>query len=389
MIFFALLGLLLLGGVSFYLYYRLRPLLPMPGTVKGVVAKLVFVLLMMSFFVGFALQAGGMYAASAPFTIVGSWMLAAILYLLLVFVLVDIARIVNSFTFRAEFLLYRCEYGNSAARFMALISCIVVALVLIAGYFNARFPVTRTIVYETDKPVTRSFKYVLLSDIHLGMIHCDHFMEILRDRINSVEDLDFVVIAGDFFDGDPNPVVSSNVGGILRGVNTGYGIFACTGNHEWIGNVDTASDFLRRNGVTVLRDSAAQLPFGVSIIGRDDLSHNSRREDRRKSVREIIGGGVDTSSYMIVLDHQPPRVDRYSEIVESNIDIQLSGHTHAGAQLWPLCIFTSRMYGAHNYGQVREGNTEFYTSSGYGTWGPPIRTSSRPEIVIVEVRPRK
>jgi hypothetical protein len=39
----------------------------------------------------------------------------------------------------------------------------------------------------------------------------------------------------------------------------------------------------------------------------------------------------------------------------------------------------------NDYGQLRKVNTDFYTTSGYGTWGPPIRTSARPEMVVVEV----
>ncbi len=388
MLFFMLFVLLVLGGASFYLFCRLRPLMPMPGTMLNPLSKVIFALLMLSFVIGFVLQSRGMYSVSAPFTIVGSWMLAAILYLVIGFVLVDILRGVNAVTFRADWLTFRYDYGVQPARMASLVVCTIAALFLVVGYFNARVPVTRRLAYETDKPISRDFKYILISDIHLGMIHCDAFMELLRDRINSEPDVDFVVIAGDFFDGDPNPVINSRVGEMLREVNTGYGIFAVTGNHEWIGDADVASDFLRRHGVTVLRDSAASLPFGVSIIGRDDLSRNFRRDGRRKSISEIISADGEKDSYKIVLDHQPPRSGQTAEIVDSGVDIHLSGHTHSGAQLWPLFVFTQKMYGVHDFGQVRIGNTDFYTSAGYGTWGPPVRTSARPEMVVVEVRKR-
>ncbi len=386
MLFFMLFVLLVLGGASFYLYFRLRPLMPSPGTLLSVVAKVLFALLMLSFVIGFVLQSRGLYGASAPFTIVGSWMLAAILYLLIGFLLVDVLRCINAVTFRADSLMFRYEYGVPPARMASLVVCTIAALFLVVGYFNARFPLTHRISYETYKPISRDFKYILISDIHLGMIHCDAFMEVLRDRINSEPDVDFVVIAGDFFDGDPYPVINSRVGEILREVRTGYGIFAIRGNHEWIGDADVAADFLTRHGVAVLCDSAANLPFGVSIIGRDDLSRNYRREGRRKSLQEILSANGEKDSYKIVLDHQPPRGSSAADVVESGVDIHLSGHTHSGAQLWPLFVFTQAMYGVHDFGQVRIGGTDFYTSSGYGTWGPPIRTSARPEMVVIEVR---
>lgn len=375
---------LLLGGISFYLYFRIRPLLPEPGTWASVLAKVLFGLLMLSFVVGFTLQSRGLYAVSAPFTVVGSWMLGAILYMLLVFVAIDVLRLLNSFTLRLDCLSFRYVYGDSKAWFASMAGCLLTALVLVCGYFNARFPVTKRLVYETERNISRDFKYILISDVHLGMIHGDSFAELLRDRLNSEPDVDFVVIAGDFFDGDPVPVVNSRAGEILRTVNTGYGIFAVPGNHEWIGNVDVACDFLRRSGVTVLRDSVAELPFGVSIVGRDDLSLNRRPGCHRKPLAELASPSKDPdkNNYTIVLDHQPAAVD---EAVSAGVDIMLSGHTHGGAQLWPLFVFSSMIY-ENDYGQMRKGGTDFYTSSGYGSWGPPVRTSARPEMVVIEVR---
>lgn len=374
---------LLLGGVSFYLYFRLRPLMPEPGTWASVVVKVIFGLLMLSFVVGFVLQSRGFYALSTPFTVVGSWMLAAILYLLLVFLAIDILRIVNSFTFRFGFLQFRYQYGANGAWLASLVACCITALVLVGGYFVAKFPVTNRLVYETDKQISRDFKYILISDVHLGMIHGDSYMQVLCDRINAEPDVDFVVIAGDFFDGDPVPVLRSHAGEILRKVNTGYGVFAVPGNHEWIGNVDVATDFMRKNGVMVLRDSLANLPFGVSIIGRDDLTLNRRPGCHRKPLASLESL-APKGNYTIVLDHQPVAID---EAAEAGVDIMLSGHTHGGAQMWPFFVFTRRLF-ENDMGQYRKGATDFYTSNGYGTWGPPIRTSSRPEMVVVEVRKR-
>ena len=377
--------LTLIIGSSVYIYFRLRPLLPAPGTWMSIVAKCVYVMVFFSYIIGFMLQSGGHYALSTPFLHVGAWMLAAILYFVMIFLLIDILRGVNALTFKAEILTFRYKYGDSGGHLWSLIGCIATALVLICGYFNAKFPTTTHLSYKTKKEISRDFKYVLISDVHLGMINCDHFMEVLKDRINA-ENPDFVVIAGDFFDGDPEPVINSNVGNILREVKTGYGIFAVNGNHEWIGNADVADEFLAKHGVMVLRDSTAQLPFGVTIVGREDLSGGRRGMMHggfggRKPLSEIVAN-VSRTDYTILLDHQPKHLDEATET--GAIDIELSGHTHAGAQLWPLFLLSSSMY-ENDYGQLRKVNTDFYTTSGYGTWGPPIRTSARPELVVVTV----
>ena len=372
----------LIIGSSVYIYFRLRPLLPEPGTWLSVVAKCVYVIVFFSYLVGMMLQRGGHYALSTPFLHVGAWVLAAILYFVLIFVLIDILRGINALTLKAEILTFRYRYGDSGGHLWSLVGSIVVAVVLICGYFNAKFPTTTHLAYKTDKEISRDFKYVLISDVHLGMINCDHFMEVLKDRINA-ENPDFVVIAGDFFDGDPEPVVNSNVGNILREIKTGYGIFAVNGNHEWIGNANVADDFMKKHGVTVLRDSTARLPFGVTIVGREDFSAGRPGGKRggRKPLAEVVAN-INSNDYTILLDHQPKNLDEAAN--SGVIDIELSGHTHAGAQLWPLFILSSSMY-ENDYGKLRKLNTDFYTTSGYGTWGPPIRTSARPEMVIVEV----
>ena len=373
----------LIIGSSVYIYFRVRPLLPAPGTWWSVLAKCVYVIVFFSYLVGTILQRSGHYALSTPFLHVGAWMLAAILYFVLTFVLIDILRDINALTFKAEILTFRYRYGDSGGHLWSLVGCIITALVLIIGYFNAKFPTTTHLAYKTDKEISRDFKYVLISDVHLGMINCDHFMEVLKDRINA-ENPDFVVIAGDFFDGDPEPVINSNVGAILREIKTGYGIFAVNGNHEWIGNANVADEFLKKHGVTVLRDSTARLPFGVTIVGREDFSAGrpGGKRSGRKPLAEVVSN-IDRNDYTILLDHQPKNLDEAAE--SGVIDIELSGHTHAGAQLWPLFLLSSRMY-ENDYGQYRKLNTDFYTTSGYGTWGPPIRTSARPELVVIETK---
>ena len=134
--------------------------------------------------------------------------------------------------------------------------------------------------------------------------------------------------------------------------------------------------FMRQNGVNVLCDSVVNLPCGVSILGRDDLSA-VRAKGGRSSVEKLVAQ-ADSANYTILLDHQPFHLE---EAEQAGIDLQLSGHTHHG-QLWPGNKITTAMYEC-SFGQHRRGNTNYYVSSGYGTWGPPIRTTCHPEMVVV------
>jgi predicted MPP superfamily phosphohydrolase len=65
------------------------------------------------------------------------------------------------------------------------------------------------------------------------------------------------------------------------------------------------------------------------------------------------------------------------------VDLQLSGHTHHG-QIWPFNYITNAIYDI-SWGSGKIGETQFYVSSGFGTWGPPVRLGTRPEIVLINL----
>ncbi len=90
--------------------------------------------------------------------------------------------------------------------------------------------------------------------------------------------------------------------------------------------------------------------------------------------------GADPKLPVILLDHQPVRLQ---EAEEAGIDLQLSGHTHAG-QLFPLNLINKKIWEKH-WGYLKKGTTQYYVSCGVGTWGPPVRTGSIPEIVRIKV----
>jgi predicted MPP superfamily phosphohydrolase len=122
------------------------------------------------------------------------------------------------------------------------------------------------------------------------------------------------------------------------------------------------------------------MPNGVPIIGREDRDSRRFKGIQRKALSELVKD-TDLSGSLIVIDHQPMNLD---EIVAAGIDLQLSGHTHHG-QMWPFNYITSKMYRLSR-GYERIGKTHFIVSSGYGTWGPPIRLASRSEIYLITLK---
>jgi len=90
---------------------------------------------------------------------------------------------------------------------------------------------------------------------------------------------------------------------------------------------------------------------------------------------------VDTSKTVILLDHQPFHLD---ESAANGIDLELSGHTHNG-QIWPLNYITRMIYEL-SYGYLKKGKSQFIVSSGYGLWGPRVRSGSRPEVLLIDIK---
>jgi predicted MPP superfamily phosphohydrolase len=71
----------------------------------------------------------------------------------------------------------------------------------------------------------------------------------------------------------------------------------------------------------------------------------------------------------------------FKEAVASGVDLQLSGHTHVG-QIPPM-DFIVMLYYKYPYGLYNKNSSYLYTTSGTGTWGPPMRLFPRSEIVKI------
>jgi predicted MPP superfamily phosphohydrolase len=192
-------------------------------------------------------------------------------------------------------------------------------------------------------------------------------------------DPDIVLLPGDIVDEDLNPVIKENLGESLRTIKSKFGVFAVTGNHEYIGGVEEAVSYLTENGVHFLRDESILINHTAYLLGREDRSVNRFKNKSRKTLQEIMQG-VDKHYPIISMDHQPFHL---AEAEENGIDLQLSGHTHNG-QLWPLNYITDAIYEV-DWGYKRIADTHIYVSCGVGTWGPPVRSGNRPEIVNIKL----
>ena len=164
-------------------------------------------------------------------------------------------------------------------------------------------------------------------------------------------------------------------------IKSKYGTFATLGNHDVLTKEeDTIVDILKENSITVLRDESVLINDDFYIIGRDDITVNRYGKEDRATL-EGLTKDLDSSKPLIVIDHNPQYIN---ESLNANIDLQLSGHTHKG-QILPGNLVTNKIFEV-DYGYLKKDNLNVIVSSGYGTWGPPLRLGSRSEIVQIKLK---
>ena len=307
---------------------------------------------------------------------VGAFWLAFMLYFALTLLVFDVIRLANHFFhFLPELSqLFRFRLGLVT---VALVSCLVVA-----GHINALNTQIRKFSLTIPRKITgsASMRIVMASDIHLGALIGEN-REAKLVRIINAQKPDLVLLCGDLVDGDIASVLRKNLGKHLQEIQSLMGVYAIPGNHEYIGGIQKTLPYLESINIKELRDKVVVLPNGVQVIGRDDRDNRQMgEENRRKTLKELMAG-LDKTFPVIVMNHQPFNLE---EAVDEGVDLQLSGHTHHG-QLWPLNYITKAVFEL-SWGYLKKGNTNFYVSSGFGSWGPPVRLGNTPEVVVFDLK---
>ena len=338
-----------------------------------------FLLLSISFIAGRILERVTLSWFSSTLVLLGSFWLAAMVYFLLFAFAIDIIRLLNFIVpFFPSFLTVNPERTKEITSFAIIV---VVLVIVLGGYINARTPIIKTLELSISKNgrTIKSLNIAVASDIHLGTIVCKSKLERIVQHINSLNP-DLVLLPGDVVDEDIGPVIRNNLGETLRKIRSKYGVFAITGNHEYIGGVEPACKYLAEHGITMLRDTWVKIGDSLYVVGREDISIRGFTGKTRKPLSELMAE-VDKSYPVILMDHQPFRL---AEAEANGVDLQLSGHTHHG-QLWPFNLITKKVYEL-SWGYKKKGSTHYYVSCGVGTWGPPIRTGNRPEIINIKLQ---
>jgi predicted MPP superfamily phosphohydrolase len=263
-----------------------------------------------------------------------------------------------------------------------IVIIMIITAIHIYGWFEAWNIKVERLNLDTTKipPQVGRLRLVQISDTHFTPING---VKLTRKIGKIVKELkpDIILSTGDLIDRS-----FSDMEGIakdLKGLKATYGKFATTGNHEFIGGIEDSSRFIEKAGFKLLRNEGVEIGDFVNIAAIDDPS-GVRFGSGPAVSEDIVLDSLSQDRLNIFLKHQPR--------IESNsigkFDIQLSGHTHKG-QIYPFTLIVSIFYpcldGLFHLGS----DSLLYVSRGTGTWGPPIRFLTFPEITVIEFHNRQ
>ncbi len=211
-----------------------------------------------------------------------------------------------------------------------------------------------------------------MSDLHLGQIHGPRFAERVVNKINALPH-DIVFIGGDLYDGTGAPDIHE-LAVPLKALRAPLGIYFVTGNHEEFGDNTGFIHSANAVGMRVLMDELVNI-HGLNIIGVDYAHAND--PGRFKEILSALE--IEPSRPSILLKHEPNNLQIAEE---TGVSLMISGHTHYGQQ-WPFGLLAQLSYQGYAYGLKPFKNMQMLTSSGIGTWGPPLRIGSDAEMVVI------
>jgi predicted MPP superfamily phosphohydrolase len=273
------------------------------------------------------------------------------------------------------------------------------ALVSFYGIWNAFHPHLKNIEVEIENlpPVWKNKIVVQLSDVHLGIIHGTTFLNRVVSLVNAIKP-HMILITGDLFDGMAGDLTRFIEP--LNNLQASKGVFFVTGNHEGYLGLKKPLSILRDTHISVLDMEVVDVD-GLQIVGISFPEFE--KDDNVKSVFES-GGNYNPKKPSILLYHTPTNITRSNKsrgsqqfntywfpdvdmafVKQKGIDLQLSGHTHRG-QIFPFGYLTKKIFKGYDYGLHKYGRFNLYTTSGVGTWGPPMRIGSSSEIPVIKLK---
>ena len=374
MLIFFLIAFTIYFLTNLYIFLKGLNAIPSSGNFR-LVYTIVFILLALTFIVGKILERNNSTVFTDILNIIGGFWMGFMLYAFLLLIISDV-----SLPFLRLSGIITAEKISFFKKWAFLCTLLISSVLIVGGFINALIPVVKKydIVINKTAGDVKNLRIAAVSDIHLGSIIRKRSL-IKLSGILQKNHPDIVFLLGDILDGEIGPVIRDDLLKYFTCPKCRDGLLAITGNHEYIGGAAVTIPYIEKNGIRILMDEIVTLEGGIQIIGRIDRDGFRFNRKERLPLKDLMER-VDKTKPVILLDHQPLKLN---ETKEAGVDLQLSGHTHNG-QMWPLNYITDMIYEV-SYGYKRKGNSQIIVSSGFGLWGPRIRSGSRSEILLIDI----
>jgi hypothetical protein len=248
------------------------------------------------------------------------------------------------------------------------------------------------------------YKVIQISDLHLGSFLTKKPLEKILKIVND-QNPDVILFTGDMVNFTTDEVYPFE--DVIRKFSAKDGIYSILGNHDYgeYTQWDTQEDkdmndkelfefydrigwkLLRNQNAVISRDSAS-----IAIIGVENWS-KSKRFGKKGDLKKAISG-TESSPFKILMSHDPSHWDGEVNTLYPQIDLTLSGHTHAfqlaferGLVKWsPASLLFDQWGGLYDKVHANGKKQYLYVNRGAGTLGYPGRIFTRPEITLIVLR---
>lgn len=252
------------------------------------------------------------------------------------------------------------------------------------------------IISENVPQTFDGYKIVHISDMHLlSFIGREETLAQIVEKINTQQP-DAILFTGDIV--TQNSSEFNTTKDILARLHARDGVYSILGNHDYSFYNRWDNEELRKKDADAI--VAQQRAFGWNI-----LLNENRNITREKDTLSIIGventsmkhkfrsfGNLTKATqgangqFKILMTHDPSHW-RAEVLPKTDIDLTLSGHTHAMQSTlfgWSIISFIYKEF----MGLYSEGNRHLYVNIGLGETMFPFRVGAKPEITVITLKNR-
>lgn len=274
---------------------------------------------------------------------------------------------------------------------------LVPPLALLYGAFIERNQTQTNCVEIVSENVPQTFdgyKIVHISDMHLlSFIGREDALTRIVEKINAQQP-DAILFTGDLVTQNSSEFESSK--DILAKLRATDGVYSILGNHDYSFYNRWESEELRKKDADAIIEQ--QRAFGWNILlnenrnivrGSDTLSiigvENTSSKHKFRSYGNLANAAQGANGQFKILMTHDPSHWRTEVLPKTNIDLTLSGHTHAMQSTlfgWSIISFIYKEY----MGLYKEGNKFLYVNIGLGETMFPFRVGAKPEITVITLK---